>query len=39
MKLLAQGEVDVRQGRVRPQEEVFADLADSLSARTDKQGG
>jgi prevent-host-death family protein len=39
MKLLAQGEEDVRQGRVRTQEEVFADLADSLAARTDKKGG
>jgi prevent-host-death family protein len=39
MKLLAQGEEDVRQGRVRSQEEVFAGLADSLAARTDKKGG
>ena len=39
MKLLAQGEEDVRQGRVRTQEEVFADLSDSLAGRTDKKGG
>ena len=39
MKLLAQGEEDVRQGRVRSQEEVFAGLADALAARTDKKGG
>jgi prevent-host-death family protein len=39
MKLLAQGEEDVRQGRTRPQEEVFADLEKSLAGKGEKGNG
>jgi hypothetical protein len=39
MKLLAQGEEDVRQGRTRPQAEVFADLEKALAGQREKGNG
>lgn len=39
MKLLAQGEEDVRQGRTRPQEEIFADLEKALAGQREKGNG
>jgi prevent-host-death family protein len=39
MKLLVQGEEDVRKGKVRPQDDVFADLKRSLAGLDDQSGG
>jgi hypothetical protein len=39
MKLLAQGEEDVRQGRTRPQDEVLAELEKALAGQREKGNG